>query len=1069
MPRNPEIKKVLVIGSGPIIIGQAAEFDYAGTQACRALKEEGVEVVLVNSNPATIMTDTNIADRVYLEPLTPEVVKNIIRREKPDSMLPTLGGQTGLNLAVELAESGFLDEAGVRMLGTPVDSIHKAEDREEFKATMLEIGEPCIESAVVGDVDAALEFGDKAGYPLIVRPAYTLGGTGGGIAENGPELAQITSDGLRFSRVKQCLIEKSVAGWKEIEYEVMRDGRGNCIVVCNMENVDPVGIHTGDSIVVAPSQTLRDAEYQMLRTASINIIDALKIEGGCNVQFALDPESMKYAVIEVNPRVSRSSALASKATGYPIAKVATKIAIGYGLDEIRNAVTGKTFACFEPTLDYVVVKFPRWPFDKFTKAEKTLGTRMKATGEVMSIGSNFESAFLKALRSLELGLYSCEFKGAASRSDMDLEKLLHWQSDERIHVVTEALRRGVSEQHIFDITKIDKWYLHKFRNIVQEEERVKKEGFACLDKPYLRKLKRMGFSDFALAKWTGKTEPEIRELRKSMGILPAYKMVDTCGAEFDAVSPYYYSTYDDENEAKPPSGRKSVVVLGSGPIRIGQGVEFDYCSVHCIWALRDAGYDTVIINNNPETVSTDFDTSDRLYFEPLTAEDMWNVLEQEQPEGVFVQFGGQTAIKLAKYVEQMGFKILGTSLKDIDAAEDRKEFDLLVERAKIPRPKGETVFTCEQALEAAKNLGYPVLVRPSYVLGGQGMEIAWSDADITEYMSIINRNEQEHPILVDKYLLGKEIEVDAICDGAEVLIPGIMEHIERAGIHSGDSISVYPAFTLSERITRTIIEYTEKLCRELHVLGMINIQFVLYYDDLYIIEVNPRSSRTVPYISKVTGVPLIELATRASLGEKLGNMGCGAGLVPSRGIFAVKVPVFSFEKLPKLEVSLGPEMKSTGEVLGVSKSLPEALLKGLIAAGLNVPREGNVVLSVADADKPAVSRLGEDLAALGYNLYATSGTAHALNSSYVPANVVGRFSGPSPNVQDMLRGEQAQLIIATPTRGRDPDRDGFKLRRMAVEYRVPCLTSVDTAAALIRGLKLNESDGDIVPMGLHDL
>jgi carbamoyl-phosphate synthase large subunit len=1069
MPRNPSIKKVLVIGSGPIIIGQAAEFDYAGTQACRALREEGVEVVLVNSNPATIMTDSGIADRVYLEPLTPEVVKNIIRREKPDSILPTLGGQTGLNLAVELAESGFLDEAGVRLLGTPVDSIHKAEDREAFKETMLAIGEPCIESAIVNDVDAAVEFADNAGYPLIVRPAYTLGGTGGGIAGDGLELAQITADGLRFSRAKQCLIEKSVAGWKEIEYEVMRDGRGNCIVVCNMENVDPVGIHTGDSIVVAPSQTLRDAEYQMLRSASINIIDALKIEGGCNVQFALDPESMKYAVIEVNPRVSRSSALASKATGYPIAKVATKIAIGYGLDEIRNAVTGKTYACFEPTLDYVVVKFPRWPFDKFTKAEKTLGTRMKATGEVMSIGSNFESAFLKAIRSLELGLYSCEFKGASARSDGDIEKLLHWQSDERIYVVTEALRRGVSEQHIFDVTKIDKWYLHKFRNIVLEEEHVKKAGFACLDKPYLRKLKRMGFSDAALAKWTGKTEPEIREYRKSLGILPAFKMVDTCGAEFDAVSPYYYSTYDDENEAKPPSGRKSVVVLGSGPIRIGQGVEFDYCSVHCIWALRDMGYDTVIINNNPETVSTDFDTSDRLYFEPLTSEDMWNVLEQEHPEGVFVQFGGQTAIKLAKYVEQAGYRILGTSLKDIDAAEDRKEFDALVERTRIPRPKGETVFTCEQALESAKRLGYPVLVRPSYVLGGQGMEIAWTDSDIVEYMSIINLSEQEHPILVDKYLLGKEIEVDAIFDGTEVLIPGIMEHIERAGIHSGDSISVYPAYSLSERITDTIIDYTNRLCRELNVLGMINIQFIVYYDDLYIIEVNPRSSRTVPYISKVTGVPLIELATRASMGGKLRDMGYGGGLAPSRGIFAVKVPVFSFEKLPQLEVSLGPEMKSTGEVLGISRNLPEALLKGLIAAGLNVPRRGDVVLSVADADKPAITRIGEDLAMLGYNLYATLGTAHALNSNFVPASLVGNFSGSPPTAADMLREGRARLIIDTPTRGRDPGRDGFKLRRMAVEYRVPCLTSVDTAQALVRGLKLNEGESDIIPMGLHDL
>ncbi len=1068
MPRNPNIKKVLVIGSGPIVIGQAAEFDYAGTQACRALKEEGIEVILVNSNPATIMTDQNIADRVYLEPLTHEVVKNIIRREQPDSMLPTLGGQTGLNLAVELAESGFLDEMGVRLLGTPVDSIHRAEDRELFKSTMLEIGEPCIESVIVTDVEAALEFGDRVGYPVIVRPAYTLGGSGGGIAGDGLELQQITSDGLRYSRVHQCLIEKSVAGWKEIEYEVMRDGKGNCIIVCNMENIDPVGIHTGDSIVVAPSQTLRDAEYQMLRTAAINIINSLKIEGGCNVQYALNPDSMEYAVIEVNPRVSRSSALASKATGYPIAKVASKIAVGYGLDEIKNAVTGKTYACFEPTLDYVVVKFPRWPFDKFTKAEKTLGTRMKATGEVMAIGANFESAFLKAVRSLELGLYSCEFKDAAARTDEEIERLLHWQSDERIYVVTEALRRGFSEQHIFDITKIDQWYLFKLRHIVEEEERVKREGIAGLTKESLRHLKRMGFSDQALARWTGKTEREIRELRRELGILPTFKMVDTCGAEFDAVSPYYYSTYDDENEARP-SGNKSVVVLGSGPIRIGQGVEFDYCSVHSIWALKKAGYDTVIINNNPETVSTDFDTSDRLYFEPLTAEDMWNVLELERPEGVLVQFGGQTAIKLAKWVEEMGIPILGTSLNDINAAEDRQEFDALLERVGILRPKGDSVFTAEQALAVANRLGYPVLVRPSYVLGGQGMEIAWSDQDIAEYMAIINRNEQEHPILVDKYLLGKEIEVDAISDGTDMLIPGIMEHIERAGVHSGDSISVYPAFTLSERLQTKIIDTTRMLCRELHVKGMINIQFIVYNNELYIIEVNPRSSRTVPYISKVTGVPMIELATRAALGEPIAAMGYGTELHPARGIWAVKVPVFSFEKLPQLEVSLGPEMKSTGEVLGISKDLPEALLKGLIAAGMSVPRTGNVLLSVANTDKPDISRLAEDLASLGYNLYATEGTAHALNAAYVPANHVGRFTDPSPNIQEMLKAGQVQLILNTPTRGRDSERDGFKLRRMAVEYKVPCLTSVDTAAALIRGLKLGRSETEIVPLGLHDI
>ncbi|MDD3243382.1 MAG: carbamoyl-phosphate synthase large subunit [Eubacteriales bacterium] len=1069
MPRNERIKKVMVIGSGPIIIGQAAEFDYAGTQACRALREEGVEVVLVNSNPATIMTDEDIADKVYLEPLNAEVLKNIIRVEKPDSILPTLGGQTGLNLAVELAESGFLDEVGVRLLGTTVDSIRRAEDREAFKETMEEIGEPIIDSVIVTDADAALDFAAEVGYPVIVRPAYTLGGTGGGIAADPPELFQICSDGLRFSRVHQCLIEKSVAGWKEVEYEVVRDGKGNCITVCNMENIDPVGIHTGDSIVVAPSQTLRDAEYQMLRSASINIINALKIEGGCNVQYALDPDSMRYYVIEVNPRVSRSSALASKATGYPIAKVSAKIAIGYGLDEIRNAVTGKTFACFEPTLDYVVVKFPRWPFDKFTRAEKTLGTRMKATGEVMSIGANFEAAFLKAVRSLELGMNSLEFKSAAKYNDQEIRELLHFQSDERIYVVTEALRRGISAQDIFDITRIDQWYLHKLENVVQQEERVKKEGFACLSAAYLRKLKKMGFADAALARWTGKKETDIRALRREWSILPTYKMVDTCGAEFDAVSPYYYSTYDDENEARK-SGNKTVVVLGSGPIRIGQGVEFDYCSVHSIWALKKAGYDTVIINNNPETVSTDFDTSDRLYFEPLTPEDMWNVLEFEQPEGVVVQFGGQTAIKLAKSVQEAGFRILGTSLADINAAEDREEFDALLERLNVARPKGHTVFTAQQALDTANELGYPVLVRPSYVLGGQGMEIAWNDGDIREYMDIININVQEHPILVDKYLLGKEIEVDAICDGDDILIPGIMQHVERAGVHSGDSISVYPAYSISPRLHQEIIDCTMNLCRALHVIGMINIQFIIYNDALYIIEVNPRSSRTVPYISKVTGVPLIELATRAVLGLKLKDEGYHSGLVPSGNIYAVKVPVFSFEKLPKLEVSLGPEMKSTGEVLGIAPTYGEAVLKGLMAAGLNISKGGDVVISVADNDKQEAVRLAEDFAALGYRIYATAGTAHALNAMYVPASMLDGFDGEKgTNLLELLRQDKVKLIVNTATRGRDPERKGFKMRRAATEYKVPCLTSMDTAFALVQALKLGLSESEVTPMGLHQI
>ncbi len=1069
MPRDMSIKKVLVIGSGPIIIGQAAEFDYAGTQACRALKDEGVEVVLVNSNPATIMTDPNIADKVYLEPLTPEVVKSVIRKERPDSILPTLGGQTGLNVAMELAESGFLDEMHVRLLGTTVETIYRAEDREGFKTTMQQIGEPCIESVIVHDVDTAMEFADQVGYPVIVRPAYTLGGTGGGIASNPEELARICADGLRMSRVGQNLIEKSVAGWKEIEFEVMRDAKDNCITICSMENVDPVGIHTGDSIVVAPAQTLRDPEYQMLRSSAINIIRALKIEGGCNVQFALDTDSMQYYVIEVNPRLSRSSALASKATGYPIAKVATRIALGYGLDEILNAVTGKTYACFEPTIDYVVIKFPRWPFDKFTKAEKTLGTRMKATGEVMAIGANFEMAFLKAVRSLELGLVSLEFRDAAVCTDEDIERLLHWQSDERMFVVTEALRRGVSPQHIYDITKIDPWYLYKLQKIVLAEEAVKAQGANYLTRENMRALKRMGFADKAIAKWTGLTEREIRKMRTAMGVLPTFKMVDTCGAEFDAETPYYYSTYDVENEASN-SGHPTVVVLGSGPIRIGQGVEFDYCSVHAVWALRQAGYDTVIINNNPETVSTDFDTAHRLYFEPLTPEEVQNVLEIEKPVGVMVQFGGQTAIKLAKSVVEMGYPILGTSLEDINAAEDREEFDELLERLEIARPKGSTVFTEEEAVEAAEKLGYPVLVRPSYVLGGQGMEIASSENDIREYMQIINRyGIPEHPILVDKYIMGKEIEVDAISDGVDVLIPGIMEHVERAGVHSGDSISIYPAQSLSRRMTERVVNVTMDLARELHVKGMINIQYIVYEDRLYVIEVNPRSSRTVPYISKVTGIPMVDLATRCSLGISLKEQGYHSGLHKSGDIYAIKVPVFSFEKLPALEVSLGPEMKSTGEVLGMSRTYAEAVLKGLIASGMKLPHSGNVLLSCANSDKQEMVRLGEELASMGFTLYATPGSAYALNRSYVPANSLNGFDGEGQNIETMLRNGEFVLIINTPTKGRNPDRDGFKLRRMAVEYKVPCLTSLDTAHALVQAIKFGKSEQELLPLGLHEI
>jgi len=1068
MPKIEDIKKVLVIGSGPIIIGQAAEFDYAGTQACRALREEGIEVVLVNSNPATIMTDTDIADKVYIEPLTVPVIRNIIDKERPDSMLATLGGQTGLNLAMELVEAGVLDEFGVKLLGTDAVSIHKAEDREAFKTLMDDIGEPIIESVIAKTYEQALDFANIHGYPVIIRPAYTLGGTGGGIAADEAELREITMSGLQASRVHEVLVEKSVAGYKEIEYEVLRDGKGNCITICNMENIDPVGIHTGDSIVVAPSQTLRDAEYQLLRTASINIINALEIRGGCNVQFALDTDSMKYYVIEVNPRVSRSSALASKATGYPIARVAAKIAIGYGLDEIRNGVTGKTFACFEPTLDYVVVKFPRWPFDKFTTANKQLGTRMKATGEVMAIGANFESAFLKAVRSLELKLYSLNFPFADGFSDSELMERIRMQDDERIFLIATALRRGVTVDTIHELTKIDLWFLEKLQLIINMEEDLRTQGRAALTPETLRRIKKMGFSDNAIGTLTGMPEKEVRSLRLSMGIRPAFKMVDTCGAEFDAVSPYYYSTYNDENEAAP-AGKKTVVVLGSGPIRIGQGIEFDYCSVHCVWALKAAGYETVIINNNPETVSTDFDTSDRLYFEPLTPEEVGNVLEQEQPVGVVVQFGGQTAIKLAQDVEAMGYKIIGTPLKSIDAAEDRKEFDALLESLNIRRPKGGTVFTEQQAVETAGQLGYPVLVRPSYVLGGQGMEIAWSEDDIREYMRVINRYEQEHPVLVDKYMTGMEIEVDAISDGTDILIPGIMEHIERAGVHSGDSISVYPAHRISAAQQDELIDTTKRLALALKVKGVVNIQYVISGGRIYVIEVNPRSSRTVPYISKVTGVPMIPLAVRASLGEPLASMGFGTGLYPKRRITAIKVPVFSFEKLPDVEVGLGPEMKSTGEVLGISEDYSEALLKGIIASGMVLPKEkGAVLLTVADNDKQELISIAAVLDYLGYDIYATPGTANVLNFNFVAANMVKKLSD-GPDIRNLVESGNLKLILNTPTKGRRADRDGFRLRRLAVEHRIPCITSLDTARVLLQSMKSGKTDADLVPVSLTEI
>jgi carbamoyl-phosphate synthase large subunit len=1073
VPLNKNIKKVLVIGSGPIVIGQAAEFDYAGTQACTALKEEGIKVVLVNSNPATIMTDRNIADKVYIEPLTPEVILSIIKKEKPDSLLATLGGQTGLNLAMELYEKGILKENNVEVLGTTIESIKMAEDREEFKNLMLRTNQPVMESVIVEEEKQALEFAKSEGYPLIIRPAYTLGGTGGGIANDEAELKTFIKSGLDASRVNQCLLEKCVAGWKEIEYEVMRDGKGNVITVCNMENLDPVGIHTGDSIVIAPSQTLRDKEYQMLRSASLKIIEALKIEGGCNVQYALDTDSMAYHVIEVNPRVSRSSALASKATGYPIAKIAAKIAIGYGLDEIENGVTKKTYACFEPTLDYVVIKFPRWPFDKFTSADKSLGTRMKATGEVMAIGANFESAYLKALRSLELNLYSLEFPLSQNMSKQELFDRIALQDDERMFFVAQAIRIGVPIEQIHEKTKIDLWFLNKFVGIIKLEQKIKKMKLKDIDYDMFKMIKKMGFSDLAISKWLSCDEKSVRNARKTLGITPSYKIVDTCAAEFDAVSPYFYSTYEQENEARP-SKNKTIVVLGSGPIRIGQGIEFDYCSVHCVWSLKKAGYDTVIVNNNPETVSTDFDTSDRLYFEPLTAEDVISILDQEKPDGVVCQFGGGTAINLAKHVEAAGYKIIGTSLENINKAEDRQEFYELMQKLNLNLPEGKTVFTSDEAVKAANDLGYPVLVRPSYVLGGKGMEIAYQDKNIIEYMEIISRQEQEHPILVDKYLTGIEIEVDAISDGEDVLIPGIMEHIERAGVHSGDSISVYPAKSkITRKQEQDILEITKAIAKKsaLNAIGIINIQFVIFNGIIYIIEVNPRSSRTVPYLSKVTGVPMIDLAVRCSLGEKLKDMKFGTGISPMRDIYAIKVPVFSHEKLPDVEVSLGPEMKSTGEVLGVSRNYNEALIKGLIASGVDIPRrgEGKVLLTIADNDKQEVLPLARDLERLGFDLYATAGTAHVLNYNYIGTNAVRSLKYENSNLLELIDSGDIKLIINTPTNGRRSNKDGFKIRRYAVERRIPVLTSLDTAEALINSIKMHIDQENLVPINLDEI
>ena len=1050
MPRNKDIKKVLVIGSGPIVIGQAAEFDYAGTQACRSLKEEGMEVVLLNSNPATIMTDKDIADRVYIEPLTVEVVEQLILKEKPDSVLPTLGGQAGLNLAMELEEKGFLKEHNVRLIGTTAATIRKAEDRQEFKDTMEKIGEPVAASLVVHDVQAGIDFTNKIGYPVVLRPAYTLGGSGGGIAYNEEELIEILSNGLRLSRVGEVLVERCIAGWKEIEYEVMRDSVGNCITVCNMENIDPVGVHTGDSIVVAPSQTLGDKEYQMLRTSALNIITELGITGGCNVQYALNPDSFEYCVIEVNPRVSRSSALASKATGYPIAKVAAKIALGYTLDEIPNAITGKTYASFEPMLDYCVVKIPRLPFDKFISAKRTLTTQMKATGEVMSICNNFEGALMKAIRSLEQHVDSLMSYDFSHLSKDELIEELHIVDDMRIWRIAEAIRQGISYDEIHEITKIDVWFIDKLAILVEMEQALQAKE---LDEDLLREAKRLEFPDYLVAKLAGKTEEEVKALRKQYDITAAYKMVDTCAAEFAATTPYYYSVYGGENEAVETNDRKKVLVLGSGPIRIGQGIEFDFCSVHCTWAFKKEGYETIIINNNPETVSTDFDIADKLYFEPLTPEDVENIVNIEHPDGAVVQFGGQTAIKLTEALLKMGVPILGTSAENVDAAEDRELFDEILEQCEIPRPKGHTVFTAEEAKKAANELGYPVLVRPSYVLGGQGMQIAISDEDVDEFIGIINRIAQEHPILVDKYLQGKEIEVDAVCDGTDILIPGIMEHIERAGVHSGDSISVYPAQSISQHAKDTIVEYTKRLARSLHVIGMINIQFIVCGEDVYVIEVNPRSSRTVPYISKVTGIPIVPLATKVILGHTIRELGYEPGLQREADYIAIKMPVFSFEKIRGADIALGPEMKSTGECLGIAKTFNEALYKAFLGAGINLPKYKNMIITVKDEDKEDIVPIAQRFQALGYKIYATRNTAKALNENGVNAIRTNKIEQPSPNLMDLILGHKIDLVIDTPSQGVEHSKDGFVIRRNAIETGVNVLTSLDTATALVTSLE----------------
>ncbi|MCI9171231.1 MAG: carbamoyl-phosphate synthase large subunit [Lawsonibacter sp.] len=1066
MPKYTDVKKVLVLGSGPIVIGQAAEFDYAGTQACRALKEEGLEVVLVNSNPATIMTDKDIADHVYIEPLNIPSVTQVIEMERPDSILPTLGGQTGLNLAMALHEDGTLAKYGVRLLGTSPESIRKAEDRQGFKDCMESIGQPCVTSLVVESVQDAVSFAESIGYPVIVRPAYTLGGTGGGIAYDRSSLEEIADRGINLSRVGQVLIERCIAGWKEIEFEVMRDGAGNVITICSMENIDPVGVHTGDSIVVAPTQTLANREFQMLRSAALDIISALEIEGGCNVQFALNPDSFEYAVIEVNPRVSRSSALASKATGYPIAKVAAKVALGYTLDEIPNAVTGKTKACFEPAIDYCVLKIPRLPFDKFTTASRTLGTQMKATGEVMAIANSFEGAVMKAIRSLELNVRALKLDKLEKLYTDEIEELLVNVTDERLFVVAEALRRGFSPQKIYSITKMDIWFLDGFKRIIDMEEELKR----CKGEPdvdTLKRAKEMCFADSYIGALCGMTQADVKALRERYSIIPAFKMVDTCAAEFDAETPYYYSTYDGENEARDDgSGRKKVLVLGSGPIRIGQGIEFDYCSVHSVWALRKLGCETIIVNNNPETVSTDFDVADKLYFEPLTAEDVQNIVEQEKPWGAVVQFGGQTAIKLAKALTDMGVRLLGTPADGVDAAEDRERFDEILQKCSIPRARGRTVFTTQEALDAAHELGYPVLVRPSYVLGGQGMEIAYTDRNIEEFMRIINMTVQEHPILVDKYLMGRELEVDGVFDGEDILIPGIMEHVERAGVHSGDSIAVYPPLHLEQKHRDLILKHTKSMAGHLGVVGLINAQYILYDDDIYVIEVNPRSSRTIPYISKVTGVPIIDLATRVMLGEKLRDMEYGTGIYREADYFAVKAPVFSFEKLTDVDTGLGPEMKSTGEVLGLAETYPQALLKAFKGSGMRAPkRGGRIIVTVKDEDKGEIVAIARGFEEMGVELYATAGTCQTLTDAGIQCKGVNRVSQAHPNILDMIASGTVDLIINTPTRGRKHDSDGFRIRRSAVEHGVGCVTSVDTARALLTVRQQSRSE-DLTPIDI---